>query len=154
MSGWVSCARHLRTGRLSAWAWAADTCAMNVERIVPNLVVSDLRQAVDEHVAVLGLDVVMDRDGSDEVTGDGFRPPRSGTEPPLRLDEAGCSSLRPDKESVERATSFPGGCMWRLMMPHRSRWTTVATLTPLLRSGHEQSLENCRRTSQYTAERG
>src|SRR5690606_15394042 len=46
--------------RLSACAWAADTCAMNVERIVPNLVVSDLCQAVNEHVAVLGLDVVMD----------------------------------------------------------------------------------------------
>jgi len=33
---------------------------MNVERIVPHLVVSDLCQAVNEHVAVLGLDVVMD----------------------------------------------------------------------------------------------
>lgn len=33
---------------------------MNIERIVPNLTVADLRRSVDEHVAVLGLDVVMD----------------------------------------------------------------------------------------------
>lgn len=31
-----------------------------IQRIVPNLVVTDLRQAVDDHVAVLGLTVVMD----------------------------------------------------------------------------------------------
>ncbi|WP_347030663.1 VOC family protein [Brevibacterium paucivorans] len=33
---------------------------MNIERIVPNLTVADLRRSVDEHTAVLGLDVVMD----------------------------------------------------------------------------------------------
>lgn len=33
---------------------------MNIERIVPNLTVADLRRSVDEHAAVLGLDVVMD----------------------------------------------------------------------------------------------
>lgn len=33
---------------------------MNIERIVPDLSVTDLRQTVDEHVAILGLEVVMD----------------------------------------------------------------------------------------------
>lgn len=33
---------------------------MNIERIVPNLTVADLRRSVDEHAAVLGLEVVMD----------------------------------------------------------------------------------------------
>lgn len=33
---------------------------MKIERIVPDLRTSNLRQTVDEHVAVLGLDVVMD----------------------------------------------------------------------------------------------
>jgi len=33
---------------------------VNIERIVPNLVVSDLPRAVHDHVAVLGLEVVMD----------------------------------------------------------------------------------------------
>ena len=33
---------------------------MNIERIVPNLTVADLRISVDEHAAVLGLEVVMD----------------------------------------------------------------------------------------------
>ena len=33
---------------------------MIVERVVPNLVVSDLPRAVHDHVAVLGLEVVMD----------------------------------------------------------------------------------------------
>lgn len=33
---------------------------MSIERIVPNLSVTDLRRTVDEHVKVLGLEVVMD----------------------------------------------------------------------------------------------
>lgn len=33
---------------------------MSIERIVPDLSVTDLRRTVDEHVAVLGLTVVMD----------------------------------------------------------------------------------------------
>ena len=33
---------------------------MNIERIVPDLTVADLRRSVDEHTAVLGLEVVMD----------------------------------------------------------------------------------------------
>lgn len=33
---------------------------MDIERIVPNLTVADLRRSVDEHAAVLGLEVVMD----------------------------------------------------------------------------------------------
>ena len=33
---------------------------MKIERVVPDLRASDLRRTADEHVAVLGLDVVMD----------------------------------------------------------------------------------------------
>ena len=33
---------------------------MDIERIVPNLTVADLCRSVDEHSAVLGLEVVMD----------------------------------------------------------------------------------------------
>ena len=33
---------------------------MNIERIVPDLTVADLRRSVEEHVAVLGLELVMD----------------------------------------------------------------------------------------------
>ncbi|MGB3696377.1 MAG: VOC family protein [Gordonia sp. (in: high G+C Gram-positive bacteria)] len=33
---------------------------MNIDRVVPNLSVTDLRRSVDEHVAALGLKVVMD----------------------------------------------------------------------------------------------
>lgn len=33
---------------------------MNIDRIVPDLTVSDLAKGVDEHSAVLGLEVVMD----------------------------------------------------------------------------------------------
>ncbi|GAB3565203.1 VOC family protein [Spelaeicoccus albus] len=33
---------------------------MNIERIVPDLSASDLRRTIDEHVATLGLEVVMD----------------------------------------------------------------------------------------------
>src|SRR5699024_8109856 len=47
--------RHLvgRSGR-------GKTVAMKIERVVPDLRASDLRRTADEHVAVLGLDVVMD----------------------------------------------------------------------------------------------
>lgn len=33
---------------------------MDIERIVPNLRTTDLRRTVDEHIATLGLEVVMD----------------------------------------------------------------------------------------------